>query len=162
MKCLLDDSVLFWLRMLSPTTTTILSFVVVIVNVLSFSPSRLYPICRSKFLRITHGEDAVISSCSSQQPFPLPLVFPSSPYMWMTFTRNGCSLFTDRLVYQGDHAIIRHLMSMLIVVYAAHTLLIMPFLAVWNGSSFHPLDSSVRQEGSNDLPACKIHFGLSS
>ena len=38
--------------------------------------------------------------------------------------------FIIRLVYQGDHGIIRHLMSIMLVIYILHTLLIVPALAV--------------------------------
>ncbi|KNB44317.1 hypothetical protein JH06_1972 [Blastocystis sp. subtype 4] len=38
--------------------------------------------------------------------------------------------FMRKLVYQGDHGIIRHLMSIMLVIYILHTLLIVPALAI--------------------------------
>ena len=51
--------------------------------------------------------------------------------MLTTFMRKDQDpAFIIRLVYQGDHGIIRHLMSIMLVIYILHTLLIVPGLAV--------------------------------
>ena len=118
--------------MLSPVTTTILSFVVVIVKILILFDVQIvtyisYQIS-SYYTRKGRGNIFVLinATISFALCFSILAVYVNDIYAY----EQGTYLI-GRLVYQGDHGIIRHFMSIMLVIYILHTLLIVPALAVF-------------------------------
>lgn len=118
--------------MLSPVTTTILSFVVVIVEILILFDVQIvtyisYQIS-SYYTRKGRGNIFVLinATISFALCFSILAVYVNDIYAY----EQGAHLI-GRLVYQGDHGIIRHFMSIMLVIYILHTLLIVPALAVF-------------------------------
>lgn len=117
--------------MLSPLTTTIISFAVVLVSVLrgleiqiityiEYEISSYYARKGNRYILVLVNSTFSFAVCLS-----ILTVYVNDIYAFLLD-----SSIKNRLVYQGDLGVIRIMMSVMMLLYCLHTVVIVPLLAV--------------------------------